>query len=107
MRLQIPDSSPPKGLQPAEASFRDLIPRVPSALLSCEFLGRVTCNNIGKALELIWCDNTQGLGTLCRHGSSPWHMQKPYLPGPAAPDGPTWPHTVLSFGQAEKRRASL
>ena len=90
-KFQIP--APPKGLQPAETSFRDLIPRVPSALLSCEFLGRVTCNNIGKALELIWsCDNTQGLGTSWNSLQIPWFIplaQKPYLPGPAAPHGPT------------------
>ena len=56
MRLRIPDFRPSKKLQLAEASFRDLIPRVPSALHSCKFLGRVTCNRESFGVDLVMCD---------------------------------------------------
>ena len=75
-------------------SFRDLIPRLPSALHSREFLGSPATGHVTthKDLELFADPMVHPLG-ICKNAM------------PSRTRRPTRPHTALSFGHAEKRRA--
>ena len=78
----------------ASRSFRDLIPRLPSALHSREFLGSPATGHVTthKDLELFVDPMVHPLG-ICKNAM------------PSRTRRPTRPHTALSFGHAEKRRA--